>query len=268
MSGTSSTYAFNPSLSDIMIDAYERAGKLGVELTVQNQMLSSARRSMNFVLSSWANRGVNLWTVQGINQPLIPGVWQYADIDTSCIDILPDSVTLRQWPGTFQYELTDQGALVLDDQGNPNVVYGPGSVNQGLPQPTDLLMYPLSRGDYMAIPNKRQQGRPNSFWIDRQITPVFNIWEVPFPNGNYVLFYRRSRQVQDADFISGQQLQVPFRFLESFTSELGAHLAMKFAPDRAQTLAAYAQEQWVLASSEDTEKVSFYLVPDFSGYFS
>ena len=255
MSGTSGTYAFNPSIADIMLDAYERCGKLGVELTVQNQQLSSARRSMNFVLSSWANRGVNLWTVQVVNQPMIPGVFQYAD-DASCVDILPNSVVVRQWPGNYQYELTGQGALILDDQGNPIVVTPPGpSVNSGPPQPTDLLMYPLSRGDYQAIPNKKQQGRPNSFWIDRQIVPIFNIWEVPFPNGNYVLRYYRSRQVQDADFISGQQLQVPYRFLESFVSELGAHLAMKFAPDRAKDLAGYAQEQWVLASEEDIEKV-------------
>ena len=251
MSGTSNSYAFNPSLSDIMLDAYERAGKLGVELTVQNQMLSSARRSMNFVLSSWANRGVNLWTVQVVNQPLIPGIAQYAD-DASCIDILPDSVVLRQWPGNFQYNLDDQGALVLDDQGNP-VIDGPSS--GAPPQPTDLLMYPLSRGDYMAIPNKKQQGRPNSFWIDRQIVPVFNIWEVPFPNGNYVLRYCRSRQVMDADIVGGQQLRFRIVFLKASCLNLGAHLAMKFAPDRAQTLAAYAQEQWVLASEEDIEKV-------------
>lgn len=266
MSGTSGTYAFNPSLSDIMLDAYERCGKLGVDLTIQNQTLSSARRSMNFVLSSWANRGVNLWTVQVVNQPMIPGVAQYLD-DASCIDILADSVALRQYPSNNQYELTDQGALVLDDQGNPIVVIGPTSTNSGPTDPIDLLMYPLSRGDYQAIPDKKQQGRPTSFWIDRQVVPVFNIWEVPQPNGYYVLRYYRSRQVQDADITSGQQLQIPYRFLESFVSELGAHLAMKFVPERAQTLAAYAQEQWVLASDEDRERVSTFMVPDFSGYY-
>jgi hypothetical protein len=263
MSGTSNSYAFNPALSEIMLDAYERIGKLGVDLTIQGQELSSARRSMNFVLSSWANRGVNLWTVQLVSQVMQVGVNQYFD-DASCIDILPDSVVVRQYPNLTLYETDDLGNLILDDQGNPILIVGPTSGQNSLP--TDLLMYPLSRGDYQAIPNKLQQGRPNSFWIDRQVVPVINIYEVPQQAG-YILRYYRSRQVQDADITSGQQLQVPYRFLEGFVSDLASHLAMKWAPGRLKDLAAYAQQEWDRASEEDTEKVSFFLVPDFSGYY-
>jgi len=440
VSGTSGTYAFNPSLSDIMLDAYERAGILGVDLTVQNQRLASARRSMNFVLSSWANRGVNLWTVDQVAQYMPQGVSQYFD-DASCIDILPDSVVLRQYQmgntfnvtpnfsttinssivtiagfamtpnvgqyigvivpvsiggivlqgfyqvlsvpasgqvtvqasasatstvlnggvvpeftttqgsqlvtvtfpnsgllsgqafqvqvqpmvggitlsgqypvssptsGSFsilapyaagfaqsvfengglarlsspsgslqffevpQYETNDLGQLILDDQGHPILIAGDDVVvatgNSGTTGGfVDLLLYPLSRGDYQAVPDKAQQGRPTSFWINRQVVPVFNIWLVPDQNGPYELRYYRSRQVQDSDIVNGLQAQVPYRFLESYVADIAAHLAMKFAPDRVQTLASYAQEQWVLASEEDREKVSTFLVPDFSGYFS
>lgn len=270
MSGTSSTYAFNPSLADIMLDAYERIGKLGVELTVQSQSMSSARRSMNFVLSSWANRGINLWTVEEVLKPLTQGYPQVFD-DASCIDILPDSVVIRQYINSGQYETDDQGNLILTDQGSPILIVGPPNPNAGTPAaygPIDLLLYPLSRGDYMAIPDKSQQGRPTSFWIDRQVVPVFNIWLTPGPiNGVYQLVYRRSRQVQDADITGGQQLQVPYRFLESFVSDLAAHLAMKWAPARFKDLSAYAAQEWTLASEEDREKISTFFVPDLSGYF-
>jgi hypothetical protein len=142
---------------------------------------------------------------------------------------------------------------------------------QGLTQnadPVDLLLYPLSRGDYMAVPDKQQQARPTSFWIDRQTVPVFNIWPAPDGNGPYELRYYRSRQIQDADLQSGQTLDVPFNFLEPFTADLAAHLATKWAPDRLADLRGYAAEQWQLAADENRERVSTFFVPDMSGYFA
>jgi hypothetical protein len=267
MSGTSGQYAFNPGLADILLDAYERCGKIGVELTEQNQDMSSGRRSMNFVLSSWANRGVNLFTVQLTAKAMTQGVAQIVD-DASCIDVLADSVSIRTYINNGQYETNDQGNLILTDQGSPILIVGPNAPTSPQPDPIDLLLYPLSRGDYQAIPNKTQQGRPTSYWLDRQVVPVFNLWLVPGAvNGVYQLRYYRSRQVQDADISGGQQLAVPYRFLEAFVADLAAHLAMKWMPARAQLLTSYAQEQWVLASEEDRERVSSFLVPDFSGYY-
>ena len=149
------------------------------------------------------------------------------------------------------------------------------ATTQGLTQtayPVDIVLYPLSRGDYMAIPLKRQQGRPTSFWVDRQIAPVFNVWFVPDQNGPYELRYKASQQIQDADITSGQTLQVPYRFYEAFCSSLAAHLAMKWPPPREsgitqESLATYAEAQWNLAADEDRERVSTFLTPDLAGYF-
>jgi hypothetical protein len=404
VSGSSGTYAFRPALSELVLDAYERCGKLGVELSIQNQMLSSARRSANLVLSSWANRGVNLWTVDEVSQFMPQGVAQYFD-DASCIDVLADSVVLRQYlmaasasvavdfsttngsatvtiagftdtpivggyvnvgvmvsvgglilDGFYQVvsvpssgsvtvtasanatsTVTSGGAVpifstlptdatvtvALNDHGlvagetftvevSTNVggltLLGPYTVgsgpltnsftfeapyaagfaetvseNDGETQlatqtnqdnvafnsnPTDLSLYALSRGNWMQIPNKNQAARPTSYWLDRQVVPVFNVWPVPDASGPYELRYRRSRQVQDADLISGQQMEIPYRFLESFTAELAAHLAMKFAPDRLDKLAAYAAMQWQMAADEDIEKVTTYLGPDMSSFYT
>lgn len=404
MSGTSGTYAFNPSVAECLLDAYERCGKLGVELTTQSQMIRSGVRSANFVLSSFANRGINLWTVDEQVQYMPQGVAQYFD-DASCIDVLADSVVLRQYlmaaavsaacdfsttvssstvtiagfsdtPIAGGYVnvgvMVSVGGLILDGFYQVDSVPSSGSVtvtasanatstvanggavpvlatsattsavtvtlaNHGLlvggtftvevstnvggitllgpytivsvvdadtftftapnvagssesvsenggdttlatqtnqdnnsfnSNPTDLRLYPLSRTDYMSIPNKSQQGRPTSYWMDRQIVPVFNVWLVPDANGPYELRYRRSRQIQDADIASAQQLQMPYRFLEAFVSGLAAHLAMKWAPVRFNELAAYAQQQWDAAAAEDIERVSSFLTPDLSGYFS
>lgn len=134
--------------------------------------------------------------------------------------------------------------------------------------PEDIQLFPMSRTEWMSIPNKTTQGRTTSFWTDRQISPVMNFWPVFDQNGPYEIVFRASQYVQTADITGGQVLNCPARFLESFTSDLAAHLAMKWNPERVADLRSYAAEQWQLAAGEDIEKVSLYLQPDFAGYFS
>lgn len=60
---TSGTHNFqSPQSEEIITDAYERIGILGDDLTAQK--IQTAQRSINFILSSWINRGLNLWTVK------------------------------------------------------------------------------------------------------------------------------------------------------------------------------------------------------------
>jgi hypothetical protein len=159
-------------------------------------------------------------------------------------------------------------AVVSENNGQVNLATQ--ATIQGLTltaYPVDIILYPMSRGDFQAIPPKAQQGRPTSVWIDRQISPVINIWPLPDANGPYELRFKASRQVQDADIVSGQALNVPFRFYEAFCADLAAHLAMKWAPERLSDLAKYASDQWTLASDEDVEKVSTFISGNLSSYF-
>ena len=60
MAVTTGTSAFNLDLNEIMEEAYERAGleiRTGYEFR-------TARRSLNMLTIEWANRGINLWTVE------------------------------------------------------------------------------------------------------------------------------------------------------------------------------------------------------------
>jgi hypothetical protein len=94
------------------------------------------------------------------------------------------------------------------------------------------------------------------------------MWLVPDGNGPYELRYRRSRQVQDADMTGGQTLNVPYRFLSAFTSDLAAALAVKWAPERMKDLATLAAQEWQMAADEDRERTSTFLTPDLSSYFT
>lgn len=133
--------------------------------------------------------------------------------------------------------------------------------------PIDLVLYQLSRDDYSAVPNKQQQGRPNSIWFDRQIRPQFTLWNVPDGSGPYEVVYYAFRQIEDAYPRMAQTPDMPSRFFEAYCAGVAAHLAMKWAPERAKALLEYAKECWMEASDEDRERVPLRIQPDISQYF-
>ena len=75
---TSNRYGFQPAVTDLFIDAFERIQIYGPALT-DSRYLISARRSANLILADYANRGFNLWVVgdEIMGIPLQPGVLSY-----------------------------------------------------------------------------------------------------------------------------------------------------------------------------------------------
>jgi hypothetical protein len=60
---TSGNFLFaSPQSEQLITDAYERVGILPDLIT--QQKIQTAQRSINFILNSWINKGLNLWTVQ------------------------------------------------------------------------------------------------------------------------------------------------------------------------------------------------------------
>lgn len=153
---------------------------------------------------------------------------------------------------------------------------GQGYENDGLAQiitqstsalPVDRVIYPLSRADYSAIPNKSQQALPTSYWFDRLTTPTITVWPVPDANGPYQLNVYHFVQQDDVNMRGSQGADVPFRFLEAFIANVAAHLAMKWAQDKYQALQQYADRMFSEASDADREKVPFFFVPSMQGYY-
>ena len=80
---TSGTYAFTLDLSDILEEAYERAG---LELR-SGYDYRTARRSLDLMFLEWQNRGLNLWTVQEETQTLTAGTGRYA-LSSDQLDVI------------------------------------------------------------------------------------------------------------------------------------------------------------------------------------
>ena len=57
---TSGIATFDMDLSEVIEDAFERAGS---ELRTGYDM-RTARRSLNIMFADWANRGINMWTIE------------------------------------------------------------------------------------------------------------------------------------------------------------------------------------------------------------
>jgi hypothetical protein len=229
---TSGTAAFNLELNDIIEEAYERCG---VELRTGYE-LRTARRSLNLLTIEWANRGINLWTIEQGSIPMVQGTLSY-NLPVDTIDIL-DSV-IRTGTGANQ---------------------------------TDINISRISVSTYSTIPNKNAQGRPIQVWIDRQSGatdpstginyPTINVWPTPDQSNFYTFVYWRLRRIQDAGSATTTQ-DIPFRMLPCLVAGLAYYLSLKIpdAAPRIEMLKMSYEEQWVLASAEDREKASLRLAP-------
>ena len=127
---TTGTSAFNLDVNDLIEEAFERCGK---ELRTGYDF-RTARRSLNLLTIEWANRGINLWTIEEGQIPLYPNQVIYA-LPNDTIDLL-DQVT------------------------RTNAGVGSNQV--------DININRISESTYSTIPNKYAQGRPIQVWINRQ----------------------------------------------------------------------------------------------------
>ena len=230
---TSGTESFNLDLNDIIEEAYERCG---VEVRTGYEH-RTARRSLNLLFADWANRGINLWTIEQGSINLVQGQVSY-DLPVDTVDLLEH--VIRTGAGNAATQ-------------------------------ADLTISRISVSTYATIPNKIQQGRPIQVWVNRQSgattptgvnAPQINVWPAPDGSQPYQFVYWRMRRIQDAGGGANTQ-DIPFRFLTCLVAGLAYYLALKIpeALNRLEPLKQMYDEAWDLAAGEDREKAPDRLVP-------
>jgi len=301
MAYTSGAVGFNLDLTDLVEEAFERAGgelRTGYDLR-------TARRSLNIMFADWANRGINLWTIEQGTIDFVQGQNTYP-LPNDTIDLLEHVIRT--------------GANVAATQ-------------------ADLTITRISVSTYATIPNKIQQARPIQIWIQRyngqstptditlsgditssvnQITlssavglpaagfirvdseiinysyisnnvlyncfrgqqnttaashtsgtavyweqvPAVTVWPTPDNAQQYQLVYWRLRRTQDAgDGVN--VMDVPFRFIPCMAAGLSYYIAGKIPTgmERLPVLKQQYDEAWEMAAYEDHEKAALRLVP-------
>ena len=129
MAVTSGQAGFNLDLTELVEEAFERAGsemRTGYDL-------KTARRSLNLLFADWANRGINMWTFEQGTITLTQGLNTYA-VPSDTVDLLDHVIRT-----------------------NANIL-----ANQA-----DLTITRISVSTYATIPNKLNQARPIQVWYQR-----------------------------------------------------------------------------------------------------
>ena len=130
---------------------------------------------------------------------------------------------------------------------------------------TDYSLIRLSRDDYITIPTKTSTGRPNQFFLDRQITPNLKLWPVPDSSTTYTVYYDALTRMDDADIYTNT-MDMPFRFYPCLAAGLAYYLSLKKNPQRTPLLKSVYEEEFQRAAEEDRDRASFNVVPNV-GYY-
>jgi len=241
---TSGTSSFNLDLTELIEDAFERCG---AELR-SGYDFRTARRSLNLLTIEWANRGINMWTIEQGQITLVQGQNTY-DLPIDTIDLLEHQIR------------TNAGQQATQ---------------------TDINISRISVSTYATIPNKLSQGRPIQVWIQRMSgatypsttnpngvnsagidAPKITVWPTPDGSQTYTFVYWRLRRIQD-DGTGVNTQDIPFRFLNCMVAGLAYYLSMKLPNVPAERIAALKadyEQQFQLAAEEDREKAPVRFVP-------
>ena len=290
---TSNSKDFELDVAEYVEEAFELCG-----LEVRTGYdLKTARRSLNLLFADWANRGLNQWTIEQTSITLASGVRDYpggtitmtvaastsltvgetitggTSAATATITSKPSATTLALTipSGTFQAAETITGgtsgatttvsaAVDLSDVRSTIDILSVVVTRDS----TDFQIERISRSSYLNIPNKAQTGRPNQFFLDRQITPVLRVWPTPDKNTDIIKFDRLTR-IDDAD-TNTNTVDVPFRFYPCLTAGLAYYISMKRNPGMMAVLKQVYEEEMQRAMDEDRDRASLRISPGYEYY--
>jgi len=146
---------FNIDAAEVIQEAYERCGLQ----EVTGKDLRSAIRSMNLLMAEWANRGLNLWTIQLGTQATTASASSYS-LATNIVDLLE---------------------VVVRDSNN-----------------VDTTLSRISRADYQMLPTKSSEGKPSQFYFERTTTPTLFMYPTP-DLSSYTVRYYHLKRLDDID---------------------------------------------------------------------
>lgn len=211
----------NLDFGDLFEEAYERAG---LELRT-GYGLKSIRRSFNLMMNDWANKGLNLWSIEEGTVNTVASTATYVlPVDT--VDLIDH--TIRETSST-----------------------------------TEINLARIAVGTWARRSDKSQEGRPTQIYIERITAPQVTLW--PVPDAVYVLRYWRLARLDGlASGLDGAP-DIPSRFVEPLVSGLAYNAALKSrdaqALQRLPLLKQLYDEAWQQAADEDRDRASQFITP-------
>lgn len=301
MAVTSGATSFNLDLTELVEEAYERAGS---ELRTGYD-LRTARRSLNIMFADWASRGINMWTFEPGIINLVQGQNTYALPDDT-IDLLEHVIRTGGNVAATQADLTITRISVSTYATIPNKIQQARPIQvwvqrfNGQNSPVSATLSTTINSSATEIVLSNATGLPASGFIkiDNEIinygyitgntlyscfrgqqnttaashtagaivywaqVPAVTVWPTPDNAQTYQFVYWRLRRTQDAGG-GVNVMDVPFRFIPCMAAGLSYYIAGKIPSgfERIPMLKAQYDEAWQIAAGEDQEKASVRFVP-------
>lgn len=145
---SSNTFVFSPEIIEICEEAFERCGIDPAKISHRHAV--SARRSLNYMFTEWATRGVHLWAVKTGSITILPNTASYT-VPSDCYAVLD--------------------AYIRDANNN------------------DIYVNAVGREDYFSLVNKTTVGDPSLYWFERSVAPKIHLWPVPNVSKTFVYNY-------------------------------------------------------------------------------
>ena len=301
MATTSGASGFNLDLTELVEEAFERAGS---ELRTGYD-LRTARRSLNIMFADWANRGINLWTIEQGTIDLVQGQNTYA-LPTDTVDLIEHVIRTGANVAATQADLTITRISVstyatlpnklqqarpiqvwvqrYNGQQSPTGLTLNGTINSSATQITlnsvvglpaagfvkidsEIINYGYIDGNtlyncFRAQANTTAASHTTGASVYWQQLPAVTVWPTPDNAQSYQFVYWRLRRTQDAGG-GVNVMDVPFRFIPCMAAGLAYYIATKVTGgmERLPVLKAQYDEAWELAAQEDHEKAPIRFVP-------
>jgi hypothetical protein len=221
---TSGVSSYNPDFDEIITEAYERCG---LQIRDGYDVLT-ARRSLNLMFAEWANRGLNLYTIEQRQVVLVANTFEYTLPDDT-VDVL--SAVIR--------------------------------TNSGQSDQQDITIDRIGSAEYLHTPNKYTPSRPAQFYVQRTVPAKLFLYPAPDATQQYIFRYYGIRRIQETGAVTNTA-DISFRFLPCLTAGLAYYLAVKKAPDRIAMLKQFYEEEFARAAAEDRERSSYFAVPTYT----
>lgn len=301
MAITSGSTSFNLDLTELVEEAFERAGR---ELR-SGYDLRTARRSLNIMFADWANRGINMWTIEQGQIDLVQGQSTYA-LPNDTVDLLEHVIRTQAGQTSNQADLTITRISVSTYATLPNklqqarpiqvwvqrldgqtaaaittIASGISATDstialtstQGMPAAgfvkidSETINYTAIDGNSLTGCFRGQNGTTAAAHltgasVSVQNLPAVTVWPTPDGSQTYQFVYWRLRRTQDAGG-GVNVMDVPFRFIPCMAAGLAYYVAGKIpeGAERIMMLKQQYDEAWELAAYEDHEKAAMRFVP-------
>lgn len=187
--------------------------------------LVSAQRSLAFLLDGQSSVYNNIFAVKDFTQALSKGVQTFT-LDADTIDIV---------------------SAVLRDTDN-----------------VDTPLNPMGFNEWMGLTTKTIEGRPDRYYVDRQLTSnntkTVYIWQVPDKDNRYTFVAKVMTYLSEVTNI-GDTVPVPRYWYDSLAASLATRLAIKYTPDRLSYLNPLERKAIKMArmSNSENAQVTFTL---------